>query len=147
MQREIREEHIEGEILAWLNFQGISADKIVSEGFFNSKKGIYQTRKSNFTPRGISDIIGCLPNGRYLAIEVKKPSEMKFFDRSIEELQEDYIQAQRRWVSSATLKRYIHSVEQRAYLDSKVKNGGIAFFASSIEECIEKFKDFWIEFE
>lgn len=147
MQREIREEHIEWDILSWLNLQGISADKIVSEGYFNSKKGIYQTRKSNFVSRGISDIIWCLPNGRYLAIEVKKPSEMKFFDRSIEELKEDYIQAQRRWLSSSTIKRYIHAVEQRAYLDSKAKNGGIAFFASSIEECIEKFKEFWIEFE
>jgi hypothetical protein len=67
---------------------------------------------------------------------------MKFFDRDIKTLMEECLKAQMRNLSGATLRKYHHAVEQRAFLDDKIRAGGIAFFASSIEEVKEGFKEF-----
>ena len=78
--------------------------------------------------------------GYYFAIEVKKPSEMEKADRPIEVLTAEYIDAQRRNLSKETIKKYQHRVEQRAFLDGVDRSGGIACFASSIQEVKEEFK-------
>lgn len=67
---------------------------------------------------------------------------MSFFDKPIEELEEQFKQAERRNLSKATLKRYHHAVVQRKFLDEKIAKGGIAFIASSIEQVKEGFKEF-----
>ena len=63
---------------------------------------------------GIADIIGLLPgSGRGLAIEVKLPG----------------------WKPPVEgTKRYRHYAQQRDFLESVRKSGGVAFFASSIDE-------------
>ena len=138
---ETSEEIIEANICEFLMYKWAKVDKIVSEGWYDPNKKIYRKRKSAFVSTGIADIIGC-HEWRYFAIEVKKPSEMKFFDRSIEELTESFIEAQRRWLSGATLKKYSHAVDQRKFLDDVIRAGGIGFFASSIEDVKEGFKKF-----
>ena len=45
-------------MLAWLRVMGVSCDIITL--------GAYSTG-------GISDIIGCMPDGRFLSVEVKRP--------------------------------------------------------------------------
>lgn len=142
MKDQILEEHIESQICEYLMLKWAKVDKIISEWYYDKNKWVYRTRKSNFASPGISDIIGCI-DGRYFAIEVKKPSEMKFFDRSIEELMEYFIEAQRRWLASGTLKRYSHAVDQRKFLDDVIRAWWIAFFASSIEEVIAEFQKEW----
>lgn len=138
---EQKEEAIEANICEFLMMKGASLDKIISEGFYNANKGYYQRRKSGFTNPGIADIIGVY-EGMYFAIEVKKPSEMSFFDNSIEYLTARFTEAQKRGISAATLKKYWHACEQRAFLDDKIRAGGIGFFASSIEEVKQGFKEF-----
>lgn len=151
MTRSWKEEYYEADILAWLRSVGISADKIVNEGFYNARKGFYQPRKSNFIPLGMSDIIGCMPNGRYLAIEVKTPTDLPFFDKPLQELidrENDAIaRFWRREIEEEAIKKYTHAVQQRKYLDSKIENGGIGFFASSVDDCIKRFGDFGISVE
>lgn len=75
----LKEKQIEKNILAFLEEVGIHADKVQSTGIFDTKKNIFRSSKGKYTNIGMSDIIGILPNGRYLAIEVKsktgRPSE------------------------------------------------------------------------
>lgn len=63
---------------------------------------------------GVADIIGAFPrSARILAIEVKLPS----------------------WKPPEEgTKRYKHYAEQRDFLENIRKSGGVAFFASSIED-------------
>jgi len=138
---EPREEDIESDICEFLTLKGASLDKIVMEWYYDQNKWIYRQRKSRYTNRGIADIIGCY-QGIYFAIEVKKPSEMKFFNRETKEIMEDCIKAQTRNLSGATLRKYHHAVEQSAFLDDKIRAGGVAFFASSIQEVKDEFKNF-----
>jgi hypothetical protein len=63
------EQGIQSAILALLR-----AYQIVCYKHQNS--GIYSVKRQNYIPshtRGVSDIIGCLPGGGFLAIEVKRP--------------------------------------------------------------------------
>ncbi len=64
--KKVKEKVIQSHILAYLGSVGISAD-IITLGAYSGK--------------GVADIIGCLPDGRYLAIEVKcagkKPTELQ----------------------------------------------------------------------
>jgi len=93
-----------------------------------------------------------MPNGRYLAIEVKTPTDLSFFDRTLEELIERENEAiakfaRREIKTQDAIKKYTHAVEQRRYLDSKIENGGIGFFASTVEDCIKRFAEFGIVIE
>ncbi len=65
----IKESDIQKAILEYLQYSGYYVWKNHSTGIFNAKGG-------GFIPTGkpgVSDILGILPNGRFLAIEVKKP--------------------------------------------------------------------------
>ena len=64
--KKVKEKVIQSHILAYLRSVGISAD-IITLGAYSGK--------------GVADIVGCMPDGRYLAIEVKcpgkKPTELQ----------------------------------------------------------------------
>lgn len=136
-----REEYIEADILEYLTLQWVSCEKIVQEGFYDLNKGIYRRRKSNYVRKGSADIHWTIPpHGRSLYIEVKKPSEMAFFDRSIDDLTERMVQ------STAKKKdRHQHAIDQRAYLNEKIHTGAVAFFASSIPEVIQRLRENGVE--
>ena len=138
-----KEESIENEILSWLTIQHkILAWKNDIKGFYNQNKWFYQRNKSSFIIRWISDIWAII-EWKYIAIEVKKPSEMKFFDKSLKELQEQFIKAQTRNLSATRLKTYNHAIEQRQYLDDVIKNWWVWFFTSSIEQTSDRLKENW----
>jgi hypothetical protein len=63
------ESEIQTSILRYLYARGITFWRI-------NTTGIYDVAKKKFRPsptKGVSDILGVLPNGRFLAIEVKSP--------------------------------------------------------------------------
>ena len=64
--KKVKEKVIQSHILAYLRSVGVSAD-IITLGMYSGK--------------GVADIVGCMPDGRYLAIEVKcagkKPTELQ----------------------------------------------------------------------
>lgn len=147
---ETSEEIIEANICEFLMYRWAKVDKIISEGWYDPNLKKYRPRKSAFASPGISDILGCI-DGRYFAIEVKTPEEMKKADKSIEELTKEFIEAQRKtiivkWVkkelSRSSLKKYQHRIDQRKFLDDVIRAGGIWFFASSIEDVKTGFKEF-----
>lgn len=61
--------------------------------------------RGKFSLKGVSDIVGILPGGRFLAIEVKRPGN----ERGV-------------------------TLEQRAFIDRINKSGGLAFVATSISD-------------
>jgi len=137
---EKKEENIEAEILCFFLETWVLARKNDIKGFFNQNKWFYQKNKSNFIRNGISDITA-LYQWKYIAIEVKKPSEMNFFDRDIETLRQEYAKAIYRVKDP---KRYLHAVEQREFLDDIIKNWWIWFFACSIKEVRERLEKNWV---
>lgn len=67
MAKEERE--IQSEILDFLTSKGFLVVKF-SNGAHAVRGGFIRTRKQDV---GVSDIIGCTPDGRFFACEVKKP--------------------------------------------------------------------------
>lgn len=57
-------------ILDFLNRKGIFSFRINTTGTYDSKKGVYRSL-GKFQLKGTSDILGILPDGKFLAIEVK----------------------------------------------------------------------------
>lgn len=103
----MKEKLIENHILRWLSLNGIFAWKNQSVGIFDPVKKIYRKSNNPYHIKGVSDIIGILSDGRFLAIEVKsktgKPSPEQinfikqindsggkaFIARSLEDVQEE----------------------------------------------------------
>jgi len=134
----MKEEQIEADILSYLYNQWyITAEKNITEWWYDKKRWFYRKNKSNFTKRWRADI-QVLINWKLVVIEVKKPSEMKFFQKSLKDLQERYIDAQIRWIKS--VKRYLHAVEQKQYINNIRKAWWYGFFASSVKEVEEWLK-------
>lgn len=141
MSLEKKEEYIEAEILAYFMEKGCKVNyKNDIKWYFNAKKWHYQKNKSNFIRNGISDIT-VFRKWLYIAIEVKRPSEMKYFDVSSKESNERWINAEITWKS---VKRAIHAKEQREFLDDIIAEGWMWFFASSLEQVIERLGENWV---
>ncbi len=138
------EEATENNMLEFLDYHKVHVEKKITKGYYNENKGIYQRNKSPFARRGSSDIHGTIPDTwRGLYIEVKKPSEMAFFDRPVKVLQDELHKATyERKVRSWTLKKYQHALEQAQYIEEKLRCWAVAFFASSVDEMVKKLKDF-----
>lgn len=70
------EKHIQQHILMMLKLHGIFTWQNYSTGVFDPVKKIFRPSKGL---KGVSDILGILPSGQFLAIEIKsakgKPSE------------------------------------------------------------------------
>ena len=64
------EKAIENSILNWLGWKGIYAWKVQSVGVYDQAKKTFRT-PGRLYRRGVSDILGILPDGRLLSIEVK----------------------------------------------------------------------------
>ena len=62
---------IESQILYYLRSKGIFCWKQPSAGFFDTKLKRFRKHASPYVIGGISDILGILSDGRFLAIEVK----------------------------------------------------------------------------
>lgn len=133
-----KEENIELEICCFFMERWILCWHNDVKGFYNSQKWFYQRNKNNFIRRGISDITALI-NWIHVAIEVKTPSEVKFFDKSLKELKEKYAQATINWKNE---KKYLHALEQREFLDDVISNWWIWFFACSVDQVKEKLKKF-----
>ena len=93
-----KESEIRTSIQLWLNMKGI----------FN-----WREWQGQFSVRGVPDIIGILPGGKTLGIEVKLP----------------------RWKPPKEgSKQYKHYFEQKQFIENIRKSNGVAFFATSIED-------------
>lgn len=107
----LSEKDIEKQILHYLEFlPGCFAWKNNTTGVFDPQKKVFRKPQNKFAINGVSDILG-IYKGRFLAIEVKKPSNK------------------------------LRPEHQIQFINNVIKNGGIAFFATSVEEVREKLKE------
>lgn len=64
---------IENAIFAFLKSKNIMCWKTDSVGIFNPVRKVYMKSHNPHRIRGVSDCLGILPDGRFLALEVKAP--------------------------------------------------------------------------
>ena len=102
-----KETEIQSSIMELLTLYRIKRWRQKNEGTWDAKKGI--RHKGTVTP-GISDIGGCLPDGRCLQIEVKRPENKK------------------------------RPPAQIAHINEVNELGGLAFFATSVNDVIKVLK-------
>ena len=70
------ENRIKRQICAWLRVKRRDIFFWVNDsvGIFDPVKKVYRSNKDPFRIKGVSDLIGILPDGKFLAIEVKTPT-------------------------------------------------------------------------
>ena len=73
---ELSENEVQNSILDLLSYQGIKAWRNNSISPFDKASQKYR-RKSKWDINGVPDILGILPDGKFLGIEVKKDSSSK----------------------------------------------------------------------
>lgn len=66
------EKDVQSAIMDYLTMAHIFAWVNKTQGTFNAQRGCFIKTKMK---KGVSDILGVLPGGRFLAIEVKRPGE------------------------------------------------------------------------
>lgn len=103
------EKQIESGILTYLKLKGIYAWKNNSTGVFDPKTKKFRKNKNPFVLNGVSDILGILPNGSLLAIEVKLDN------------------------THLTKKTY-PTEDQKTFMENINKHRGVAFVARSVED-------------
>jgi len=87
MKRVVPEKAIENQILHFLFKKKVFAWKNQSVGIFDPIKKVYRRSNNPFHIKGVADIIGVLPDGRFLAIEVKSktgkasPEQIEFIKK------------------------------------------------------------------
>jgi hypothetical protein len=114
---QITEKEVENQILEWLGLKGIFAWKNQSIGVFDPRRNVFRKPKSKHQINGVSDILGILPDGRFLAIEVKRPLKKARTDEAL---------------------MVIASDDQQAFILKIRESGGLAFVADRIGVVIEK---------
>lgn len=119
----VTENNIQDSILRFLNGRpGFFAWRNNNTGIYDPKSKIFRPNNGPFDLNGVSDILGWkvsnasdIPYARILAIEVKTPKNKK------------------------------RPPEQVAFIEKIKRDGGIAFFSTSITDTIEQLKLFDIE--
>lgn len=114
----ITEKQIENQILTYLKNKRIFAFKVQSVGVFDPSKRVFRKKPTDHI-NGVSDILGCLPDGRMLSIEVKRP----------------YISKKTMTISYRTQEQLekLASEDQVSFINTIKKQGGVAFYADSVE--------------
>ena len=109
------EKNIEKAILTYLEIIGVFAWKNKTMGTFDPTRKIFRKSFGNGQTKGMSDILGILKDGRFLAIEVKTPQTIN--------------------LKTETTKN------QKEFIDRVNFSGGLAFFADSVKVVEDKIKN------
>jgi len=121
----ITEKMVENQILTYLRANKIFCWKNQSTGIFDPKKRIFRKSNNKHHINGVADILG-IYEGRFLAIEVKKPyiskKTLQVKHRTQEELEK------------------LASEDQLFFLEIINNGGGVAFIADSIEVIEEQLQ-------
>ena len=71
MKKEPTEKEIENSILAYLQTQKGFFWKNQSVGVWDNVRKTYRKPNNRFHINGVADVLGCLPGGKFIALEVK----------------------------------------------------------------------------
>lgn len=114
----ITEKQMENTILTYLRNKGIFAWKNQSTGTYDPTRKVFRKSKNPHHINGVSDILGVF-EGRFLAIEVKKP----------------YISKKTMGIKSKTQDELekLASDDQVLFINTVKARDGVAFYADSID--------------
>lgn len=73
-----READLYGPCLGLLKLRRVVAWRNNTTGVYDPKRGVFRTFAGR---KGVSDLLGVLPGGRFLAVEVKRPGEVPTLDQ------------------------------------------------------------------
>ena len=102
IKRALSEQEIQNSILEFLRFHKIKSWRNNSGAVYDPRGNRFR-KKSKYDLNGVSDILGILPDGRFLAIEVKKNAQARV------------------------------RPSQREFLDEIVRSGGVGFVAHDLD--------------
>jgi hypothetical protein len=106
------EKEFQNQVLEYLTARHIMCWPNAAVSVFDPKRGRFRKSNNRFHRNGIPDILGILPDGRFLGIELKRPPEGK---RKPETLQN------------------MLSPEQKHFIDDASSFGAVCFVADSLE--------------
>lgn len=97
-------------------------------GYFDTKRNTFRRHTSKFYFKGISDILGVYA-GKIVAIEIKLPKELKWWlnNKDKQNLMND---------------KYLRFYRQDQFIRRIIELGGIAGFASSLDEAINILENY-----
>ena len=81
VKREPKESEIQQAIIEYLHTLKIYCWRNNTTGVYSEKAGCF-IKSGQGTLKGVSDILGILPDGRFLAIEVKRPKKLPTTEQS-----------------------------------------------------------------
>lgn len=113
------EKELEKQIIEALNLKGIFCWKNQSTGIYDPTRKVFRKNKSQLN--GVSDILGILPNGRFLAIEVKRPALKPRKKESLEKMA---------------------TPEQLKFIDNINRRGGLAFVADNLDIVLKNLDEY-----
>ena len=121
----ITEKNIENAILTYLKAQGIYCWKSQTVGIYDPKRRIFRKSNNPHHINGIADILG-IYQGRFLAIEVKKPYISKKTNAIKHRTQEEL--------------EKLASDDQLVFLNHIKGRGGVAFMADNLDVVKEQLE-------
>ena len=111
------EKEFQNFILEWLTAQGVCCWPVTTTAIFNKAKNCYMKPKNKHHIVGISDILGFY-NGKFFAIELKRPKFSKKINNYVERKDEELLK--------------MASPDQINFIEMVKRNGHVGFFADSI---------------
>lgn len=109
------ESKVRNEICSWLKFKRVLCFIHDSVGIFDPVRKVYRTNNNPYRRKGVGDILGVLPGGRFLSVEVKTPEVKDLFGKKVQS------------------KGYA-SPEQKIFIEDVNNQGGVALIARSIQD-------------
>lgn len=140
------EAQIELEILKWFESEWCMCWKDDLKWTYDEKAWKFRRNNHPFVNNWRSDVVAIIW-GLHVSVEVKRPCEMKHFDRPLHDLQKRLFEAQQRNLTKQWMKKFVHAVEQRKFLDWVIKSWWIWFFSSSLKQTKERLKKYWFIIE
>lgn len=104
------EKEVQNSIMDYLLYKRYFVWRNNNVGLFDVKSKSFM-RMPKYAMKGVADILGVLPDGRFLAIEVKRDKTCK------------------------------PSIEQKEFIDKVNNNQGVAFVATSIDDVVKELKE------
>lgn len=118
------EKQIENQILTFLRNKKIFVWKNQSTGVFDPSRKTFRRSNNAHHINGVSDILGILPDGRFLAIEVKRPKfsakKLILVHRTQEELEK------------------MAGEDQIKFINQVKAMNGVGFYADSIDVVVDQ---------
>jgi len=114
------EKEFQNQVLEYLNARHIMCWPNAAVSVFDPKRGKFRKPNNRFHRNGIPDILGILPDGRFLGVELKRPPKGK---RKPDTLQN------------------MLSYDQSKFISDASKNNAVCFVADSLETIIARLAE------